>query len=168
MNLIEEYNLNTKAFVQFIKEIADDDFNKKPEQNTWSAAENVEHIIRSEFGTARLFNSDTKKEPNRDSESKIKEIKTRFTDRSKKLQAFGVVLPTDGKKNKEELIAKFLKSREMVIQLIKEQNPDEVCMKFAHPLFGYMTRKEWIHFNIVHANRHIHQIEALLTSLNKI
>ena len=56
MNLIEEYNLNTKAFVHFIKEIADDDFNKKPEQNTWSAAENVEHIIRSEFGTARLFN----------------------------------------------------------------------------------------------------------------
>ena len=168
MDLVKEYQTNTESFINFIENISDDLFNKKPNEDTWSAAENVEHIIRSEFGTARLFNASTKKEPSRDTKSKLEEIKTRFTDRSDKFQAFGVVLPTEGKKTKEELIEKFLRSREEVTKLIQEQDLDEVCMRFEHPLFGHMTRREWIHFNMVHTNRHKDQIEDLLVSLNKM
>tara|TARA_R110001599_G_scaffold1889_4_gene9906 strand:+ start:360916 stop:361422 length:507 start_codon:yes stop_codon:yes gene_type:complete len=168
MALAKIYRTNTESFIQFIESIPDELFDTKPDKNIWSAAENVEHIIRSEFGTARLFNSETKKEPGREYESKIEEIKTRFSDRSDKLQAFGVVLPTEEKKTKEELIEKFQRSREEVLKLIKQQDPDEVCMKFKHPLFGHMTRREWIHFNIVHTNRHKDQIEDLLVSLNKM
>jgi uncharacterized damage-inducible protein DinB len=168
MELVKKYQSNTEMFIKFIEGISDDIFNIKPDTNTWSAAENVEHIIRSEFGTARLFNSETKKESQRDTESKIEEIKTRFTDRTNKLQAFGVVLPTDGQKTKEELIEKFRRSREEVLKLIKVQDLDEVCMRFEHPLFGCMTRREWIHFNIVHTNRHKDQIEDLFVSLNKL
>ncbi|XWN37436.1 MAG: DinB family protein [Balneola sp.] len=166
MDLVEEYQSNTESFIKFIENISDDIFNKKTDKNTWSAAENVEHIIRSEFGTGRLFNASTKKDSSRDTEKKIQEIKSQFQDRTKKLQAFGVVLPTDSDKDKSDLLEKFKTSRKQVIDLIKVQDLDEVCTRFEHPLFGYMTRREWIHFNIVHTNRHKHQIQDLLDSLN--
>lgn len=168
MSLVEEYQSNTESFIKFIENISDDIFNKKPDNKTWSAAENVEHIIRSEFGTARLFNASTEKDPSRNTEKKIQKIKSQFRDRTKKLQAFGVVLPTDSDKDKNELLEKFKTSRAQVTELIKIQDLDEICTRFEHPLFGFMTRREWIHFNMVHTNRHKDQIEDLLVSLNKM
>ncbi|MFY0698261.1 MAG: DinB family protein [Balneola sp.] len=168
MNLVEEYQSNTETFIKFIENISDDIFNKKPDRNTWSAAENVEHIIRSEFGTARLFNASTEKDPSRNTERNIQKIRSQFRDRTKKLQAFGVVLPTNSDKDKDELLEKFKTSRTQVIELIKIQDPDEICTRFEHPLFGFMTRREWIHFNIVHTNRHIDQIKELVVNFSKI
>ncbi|MEQ9091626.1 MAG: DinB family protein [Balneola sp.] len=168
MSLAEEYQSNTESFIKFIENLSDDIFNKKPDKNTWSAAENVEHIIRSEFGTARLFNASTEKGPSRNTEERIQKIESLFRDRTKKLQAFGVVLPTDSDKDKSELLEKFKTSRTQVIELIKVQDPDEICTRFEHPLFGFMTRREWIHFNMVHSNRHIDQIQELVVNFSKI
>ncbi len=165
MDLLKAYEANTVSFIELIKKFPDSYFNSKPNDSTWSAAENVDHIIRSEFGTARLFNSGSKKDPTRDTEEKIKNIETQFLDRTQKFQAFGVVLPSDGEKSKNELIMKFQKSREQITELLQIQDLDEVCMRFEHPLFGHLTRREWIHFNIVHTKRHMAQIEALQNQL---
>lgn len=85
-----------------------------------------------------------------------------------KLQAFGVVLPTESDKDKSDLLEKFKASRAQVIELIKVQDLDEICTRFEHPLFGFMTRREWIHFNMVHTNRHIDQIKELVVNFSKI
>lgn len=161
MNLLKAYEENTDAFISLIQEFPESKFNNKPDESTWSAAENVDHIIRSEFGTARLFNAATEQDPDRNSDAMIQKIETQFLDRGKKLQAFGVVLPSDGEKSKEDLIERFRTSRSQVIKLIKTQNMDEICLKFEHPLFGHMTRREWVHFNITHTKRHMDQILEL-------
>ncbi len=168
MDLIKEYQANSESFIKLIQSTPDELFNIKFNEAIWSVAENVEHIIRSEFGTTRLFNSATEKDPKRDSEAKIKEMKSRFLDRSETLQAFGAVLPTQGNKSKEELLLKFKASRNQVIELIRTQDLDEICMRFEHPLFGHLTRREWIHFNIAHAERHMEQIRELLGNLHKL
>jgi len=167
MDLLKKYEANTASFIELIKDFPDSLFNSKPTENIWSAAENVDHIIRSEFGIARLFNGDTKKDPGRDINEKIENIESQFLDRSRKLQASGVVLPSDGEKSKSELIKKFESSRNQVLGLIKTQDLDEVCIRFEHPLFGHMTRREWVHFNIVHTQRHGKQISELKGQLNK-
>lgn len=168
MKLLKEYQTNTQSFIELIKDVPDKLFNTKLNKSTWSVAENIEHIIRSEFGTARLFTSATEEDLERNSEAKINEIRTRFLDRSENLQAFGVVLPTEGDKTKDELIQKFKASRAQVSELIETQNLDEICMRFEHPLFGHMTRWEWINFNIVHTERHMLQIKQLLENLSKM
>ena len=165
MDLIKEYQANSDSFIKLIQSVPDELFNTKSNEGIWSVAENVEHIIRSEFGTARLFNAATEKDPKRDSEAKIKEMKSRFLDRSETLQAFGAVLPTEGSKSKEELLQKFETSRKQVVELVKTQDLDEICMRFEHPLFGHLTRREWINFNIVHTQRHMDQIRELLENL---
>lgn len=90
MNLVEEYQSNTETFIKFIENISDDIFNKKPDKDTWSAAENVEHIIRSEFGTARLFTASTEKDPSRNTERNIQKIRSQFRDRTKNCRLLGL------------------------------------------------------------------------------
>lgn len=161
MDLAQNLRENTEAFVALVNTFSDKDFNKKPDENTWSAAENTEHIIRSEFGTPRLFSGKTEAVPDRDSVALINRIEKAFLNRDEKYRSFGVVNPTTGEKNKEELLKKFMKIREEALELIQHQNLDELCVKFEHPVFGYLTRREWVRFNIVHVNRHMMQMKEL-------
>lgn len=161
MDLVQKLEENTTIFIELVNSFLDEDFNKKPDDNTWSAAENVEHIVRAEFGTARLFAGKTEVVPDRDSKTIIANIEKGFLNRNNKYRSFGIVNPTPGKKDKNELLQKFVKNRKEVLELIKHQNLDELCLKFEHPVFGYLTRKEWVRFNIVHAKRHMMQMEEL-------
>ena len=161
MDLAQNLRENTEAFVTMVNTFSTDDFNKKPSVNAWSAAENTEHIIRSEFGTPRLFSGKTQAVTDRDSEAIIANIEKGFLNREEKYRSFGVVNPTPGKKDKDELLKKFIKMREEVLELILHQNLDELCLKFEHPVYGYLTRREWVRFNIVHAKRHMMQMEEL-------
>ena len=161
MDLVQNLKENTEAFIALVNTFSDKDFNKKPDDDTWSAAENTEHIIRSEFGTARLFSGETEAAPDRDSATLIADIEKAFLNREEKYRSFGVVNPTTGEKNKEELLKKFMEMRKEVLELIQHQNLDELCVKFEHPVYGYLTRREWVRFNIVHAKRHMMQMEEL-------
>ncbi len=163
-DLLRAFRANTKEFIELIKSIPDEYLNSKPDEETWSPAENVEHIIRSEFGTVRLFNGETDEDSDRNSERLIQKMETIFLNRDRKVKASGVVLPTNDEKDKDELIDKFKSSREKVTELIKSQDLDEVCKKYKHPVFGFLTRREWIHFNMVHAKRHSLQIKEVLQS----
>ncbi len=167
MRLADLLNTNTKQFTALVEGVPDELFNVKPDQDSWSVGENVEHIVRSEFGTARLFNGETKARPDRDSEKFIEEITQSFLDRSSKYRSFGVVNPTEGEKNKEELLNKFRSSRKEVAGLIQQQDADELCVKYEHPVYGFLTRREWIHFNVAHAQRHMMQIEEVLKQIMK-
>lgn len=165
MRLLDLLNTNTKKFIALIESVPDELFNIKPDQNTWSVRENVEHIVRAEFGTPRLFNGITESKPDRNSEQLIEEMTRSFLDRSSKYKSFAEVNPTDGEKKKEDLIANFKSTRDKVAELIKQQDPDELCVKYKHPIYGFLTRREWIHFNVVHAQRHMMQIEEVLAQI---
>ena len=165
MSLTERYRSNTEAFIQSFSHCSDEVFNKRPSSGGWSIGEVVEHIYRAEFGTTRLFSGETTLEEERDSEAKISYMYNRFLISDESLNAFGTVLPTDGEKNKEELIEKIQNNREAVIQLMDMHNLDELCLKFAHPLFGHLTKREWIEFNMIHVLRHMRQIERVLSEI---
>ena len=167
MLLTQRYRENTDNFIQSFIGISDELFVKKPNHGSWSIAEVVEHIYRAEFGTTRLFSGDVTLEPDRDSEAKIKEMHDRFLVSDKPLNAFGAVLPTGENNIKSELIEKIQNNREAVIQLMPAHNLDEVCLKFAHPIFGQLTKREWIEFNMIHVLRHMKQIERIKNELKK-
>jgi len=160
--LVSAYQTNTDEFVNLIESIPDEYFNSKPDEDIWSPAENVEHIIRSEFGIVRLFNGETSKPSDRNSEKLIQKMENIFLNRAQKVKATGVVLPTTDEKQKDELIEKFTSSRSKVTELLHTQDLDEICKKYKHPVFGFITRREWIHFNMVHAKRHSLQIKEVL------
>ncbi|MEQ8524792.1 DinB family protein [Gracilimonas sp.] len=165
MTLKEQLLNNTDVFINKINEFSETQFNVKPNTDSWSAAEVLEHVYRSEFGVPRLFIGETRKVMDRKPDALVAKMKARFLESDKKMKASGVILPTEGKKSKKELIEKFRINRQKIADLIDELPPDELCLKFEHPVFGLLTRMEWVHFNMIHSQRHMKQLERIQSGL---
>lgn len=165
MTLKEQLLNNTDAFINKINEFSEAQFNIKTSTDSWSAAEVLEHVYRSEFGIPRLFTSETREVTGRQPDAYVAQMKKRFLESDKKMKASGVILPTEGEKSQESLIKKFRANRNTIADLIEEFPPEELCLKFEHPIFGLLTRMEWVHFNMIHSQRHMKQLERIQSQL---
>lgn len=165
MTLKEQLLNNTDTFIDKINEFSDEQFNLKPAPDSWSASEVLEHVYRSEFGIPRLFTGETKEITDRKPDAFVPKMKDRFLKSDKKMKASGVILPTEGNKSKNVLIEKFRNNRKEIGDLIDELSPEKLCLKYEHPVFGLLTRMEWVHFNIIHCQRHIKQLERIKSQL---
>ncbi|MEX2478077.1 MAG: DinB family protein [Gracilimonas sp.] len=166
MNLKNRLLENTEVLLNSVRQLSDSKLNYKLDEQNWSVAEIVEHLYRSEYGIPRLFNGETQKEIDRAPDAYVDEMRKKFLESDKKMKASGVILPTEGKKSKETLISKFQENREIIADLIDKFAPNELCLSFKHPIFGYLTRLEWIHFNIIHIERHLGQIKRVISQLD--
>ena len=160
MDLFNQYLENLRSFISSFEDLSEKNFNTKPGADSWSVTEVVEHIYRTELASTQILKSETRASDH-DTEAKIKEISLKFIDRSKKLTAFGPIVPKGNMNSSDELIQKISNNRENQIASLQSLDMDGLCLMFEHPLFGYMTRKEWILFNSTHASRHKAQIEEI-------
>lgn len=156
---------NTDEFIRRIREYPDELFNKKPDEDRWSASEIAEHIYRSEFGISRLFAGDRK--PNDGSGRRIssEKMKAAMLNTDKKVKASGPILPKGTFKNKTDLIDTFKKNREHILDAYSQIDPEEICLNFEHPMFGHLTAAEWLEFAAYHTQRHMIQMEETLSRL---
>lgn len=165
MDIKEQLNKNTEALLSKIGEITEDQFHTKPDEETWSPAQVLEHLYRSEFGIPKLFTGEAKSDPNRDSEAIIEKMREQLLKSDQKLKAKGVILPGSEKILKEVLTSNFRSLRGKIAVMADEFDGKEVCTAFEHPVYGYLTREEWLYFNIFHTQRHIGQIDRILQRL---
>lgn len=165
--LFDLFKSNTRVFTDAVRSFPASFFYTQPDAHIWSAAQITEHVYRAEFGTIRLFQGPTEVLTDRVPDSKFENLKTWCQDRETKVQAFGPILPSGKDLEREELLSKFNESRERLLELAHQQNLDELCTRYDHPVFGFMTRKEWLYFNILHANRHLHQLDEVKESISK-
>lgn len=166
MDLKNKLKENTELLIETVTEVFESKFNLQPEEGSCSVAQVVEHLYRSEFGIPKLFQGETQKDIDRASDAYIEQMRKQFLESDRKMEASGVILPTEEEKSKEELTAKFELNRTKITELIGKLDEDELCLSFKHPIFGYLTRKEWAHFNIIHTKRHLGQIQSILSKLD--
>jgi uncharacterized damage-inducible protein DinB len=161
MDIKQRLDENTSELAELVAQFPDTGFNQKPNEESWSAAEVIEHLFRTEFGTGRVLTGETKITKDRDSDAVLAKIKKVALNRDDKLTASGPILPTGGEKSKKELLGKFRQNREKVKELMTGLDLDELCLAFEHPIFGTLTRREWLEFNMMHTQRHMAQIEQI-------
>jgi len=151
---------STRELLKSISEFPEEHFNTKPAAGGWTAGQVAEHLIKVEAGTLRLFTGETKT-CERDPEEKLNNIRNRTSDFDEKINAVSSTVPDDKPKDKEKVLDKLQDTRQRLIGMIELHNLSEEITGFAHPLFGSLTRMEWIYFNIYHAKRHLHQIKDI-------
>lgn len=157
---------STRELLQVISQFPEEDFNTKPLGGGWTAGQVAEHLIKVETGTNRLFTGETKI-CDRDPEEKINNIRNRLTDFETKINAMDTIVPDDNPKNKDDVLDKLQDIRQRLTGMIELHDLSELITGFAHPLFGSLTRIEWIYFNIYHAERHLEQIKSLSKRIPK-
>lgn len=152
---------STRQLLSTVQAVPEADFNRQPAKGRWSAGQIAEHLIRVEVGTLRFFTG-ANRAPGRDPEAKVEELRRKLLNREQKLTAYGPIVPDDRPKQKQAVLAKLQDTRQRLTGLIELEDMSRVLTDFDHPLFGPLSRAEWIWFIIFHSARHRQQLRELL------
>lgn len=141
-----------------------DQFNKIPFENSWTAAQVADHIFKSETGIPAVLKGKSK-QALREPDEKVEQIKSIFLNYDLKMKSPDSVLPSNEKQDKEDLSARLKSNREEIVRLAGSINLEDVFYDFEFPGIGALTGTEWLTFAICHTKRHTHQMKNIANKL---
>jgi len=156
----------TKELKESLSSFNEEQINISPAEESWTAGQVAEHVLKSESGLSRILTGKTGP-TNRRPDEKNDLIESIFLDFSTKMKSPDFIIPSDGPHNKELLIQNMSNNRKNLIGLVRDLDLSPTCYDFALPGMGEFTRLEWLCFIISHSTRHIRQlknIKALISS----
>ncbi len=158
--LIQDSNHNIEYLAECLSDISDAQSKRIPKEGKWCIHQILEHLYITETAVFELC-AVQGKHTVRSPFEKIISIRNYFGDHSKEYTSMDMLVPCDSDKTCADFLDHIKKIR---VQLIEEDETrawSEEYTAFKHPLTGYMTRYEWVYFNIYHIDRHTHQIRSL-------
>jgi uncharacterized damage-inducible protein DinB len=158
------FDSNSKAVIDRLTDFDTDYLNRKPNSAIWSLAQVVDHLTRTDAVMTRVIRG-TSQPADRDPAEKVEQIRTRFSDLEQKFSAFGMLLPGNEALEADDVRKRFYDARQALKTALVETKADEICTRFAHPLFGPLTRTEWAWFTIIHTERHLVQFGRIQSML---
>lgn len=138
--------------------------NTVPFQGSWTAAQVNEHLLKSDHGLLEVAHYKTEK-TERAPDEKIPAIKSIFLDFSTKYQSPDSVFPGNAPQIKEEMLNQMKGTQAALVRVAETLDLSETCSLFEFPGLGYLTRMEWLYFNLYHSQRHLRQLGNILKSL---
>ena len=140
---------------------SNEDFNMRLNDDQWTAAEIIEHLLLVETSVNKQFGGPSGV-TQREVDKKVEIVKNLFEDDRRQYDSPAVFIPSKGEKNKMEMLEKLLEERRQLALLASRFDLTETLLAFKHPYLGAFTRYEWIYFVILHSNRHLLQLKKIL------
>ena len=157
--VLTDFEQTTNEFVSTLSSFSEDDFNTKPADGGWSAAQVGQHMnLRHKMG--ELLNG-TVEDVDRDSALNIPQIKKDMLNFEIKMQSPELVRPEDKKYDKAQLTSSLNAKMEDTKEAIKTLDLGKACTDFVLPNSVPFTRLEWVYFIVYHTQRHTHQLQKL-------
>ncbi|MFM9945139.1 MAG: DinB family protein [Bacteroidia bacterium] len=157
--LLKNLIIETDNITAFLNSIDDEKANTRRLAGDWSVMECMEHIFISEKAIYKLLNSpelftdapSTKHE-------KIEEYKTG------KFEAPVHTLPKGRFSTLAEIKEAFITLRVQMENYIIHELPKAGHETYPHPILGPITKIQWFEFVIEHNQRHLLQMEKVLSN----
>lgn len=135
--------------------------NTTPFKGSWSAAQLVRHVTKSNRAIAQGLEM-AGKPALRDPGEGIAKIKNMFLDFETKYQSPEFIVPENIHFERARIIAALQNSIE---QLVKARDNVELTEMINLPIFGDVTKLELLYFVLYHTQRHNHQLHKILKAL---
>lgn len=161
VELLQEFEAVTKAYIDLVAALSQDEMNTVPFTGSWTAAQVTEHLCKSDNAMIQALNGPVQP-TNRPPDEYINNLRAIFLDYSTKLPAPEFIIPSPGTHDKESLIDAFKAGREQIGIAIKTLDLSATCHM---PVFGKPTRLELIAFVIFHTQRHTNQVKHISEKL---
>lgn len=162
MNIInyDELFVTRKQLIEEISSLSHEEFNQRPGTDVWSIAQVAHHLYLVEdiFVKAIAYGL------NKVEDSKTDQINIEgILDRTKKLNAPEMVIPSAESFDVEQIINLLNQSRNKLLTLLDTiKDPSLLVEKSGtHPAFGKMPLNQWIDFIYLHEQRHIQQMNEI-------
>jgi hypothetical protein len=161
---ITQLHASRKMFIEALAPVSTAQWNFKPAPDRWSVGEIAEHIALSEDMIYSLITEEIVKspaDPGKKAAPPVTDayVHERDLDRSHKAKAPEYLIPTHRWKDKEELLAVFLKSRGRSIAYLQDTREDLV--HFQPSPIGTLDAFQWFLFMSSHTGRHLKQMEEV-------
>jgi hypothetical protein len=159
-SLTTELQKNVEALTKELSRFNYEDFNRVPATGGWTPGQIAEHLLI--FDIRALTTLSGKTQPvDRDPQELFPAILARLTNREHKSDAPPFLIPTDTSKDPAALTDKLIAARRNLIQFVTEHNMDLLLPDMPHRFFGPMTGNEWMQLIILHAKRHLLQLQDI-------
>lgn len=162
--VLERLDRIRQTLLKGIEGITDQELNDRTE-GSWSISEVLEHLYLTEVVVAKQVAKSLREESQPAAEKPVHLT----AQRGKQVAAPEVLIPKDEVRTLEEIIIKLENSRKALLYVIEHAKPEvDWTQKSAkHLAFGWLSLKQWIEFLGYHEQRHIQQIEEILSGLKR-
>lgn len=158
--LFTQFNKLGEDLLQLLSSLSQEELNLLPFDNSWTAGQLGEHLYKS-YAVVDTLNGSVRP-ADRPADEKVEQITTLFLNFNIRMESPEGILPRRGTIEKEWLLASLKERISQLKAVIRHKDLTEICLDFIIPEYGEFTRLEWIHFNIVHTQRHIHQLKNII------
>ncbi|MDN4494622.1 DinB family protein [Ureibacillus aquaedulcis] len=160
-------NLNAvrEELLKSVSSLTDEQLNEVVEEGSWSIAQILEHLYIMELNVVRQIRLALNQEEYDEPGSFPLHV---VADRTKKISAPEILIPSNNFLTSEELREKLSASRAFLEKIAHHHSEEELNQKtFAHRRFGVLTLSQWISLVGYHEQRHIGQVEEIKKALTK-
>ncbi len=160
------YGLEEKRqeVLNFTADVSDEEAQIRPDEESWSMLEVLEHLYLMEQLVVYQINQAIKQGDQRTTSDKPLH-KTR--NRNYKVTAPEAVQPTGEISSIAEAESSLEKTREATLFLVHNKDKETLRNRtFPHPSFGDMNLEQWIEFIGWHELRHLDQLKEIRRNLN--
>lgn len=164
--LLKEAKNTFKDFDNSLSRFSKEILNEKPFEGSWSAGQVAEHITKSNEGILHALLHGKIKTTERAFDQEVKSIIDIFSSQEK-MQSAKHLEPTQKTHHLDLLNSILDRQKLMLIETIKVKDLHNIIPELPFPPNpDGLTRNEWIHLLIVHANRHKNQIDNIYSLLS--
>lgn len=160
---IEKNNEIRATLFQKVDTLTDEQFNQKPDSNSWSPKEIIEHLIKMERTITKGIKAELANPQSSKAKKKPIQISTlRFI----KVKAPGHTVPTPDYETKDKMKALLHETRMELLSVYATNNLHDLRSKsLKHPIFGKVPLIQWFPFVGLHEKRHLKQLEKTIEKL---
>jgi hypothetical protein len=162
--LKEEAHCPFNEFIQLLSSVSEDRLNAIPFENSWTAAQVGDHVVKFLSGVTQIKNLPTEKTM-RHCNDFTEPLKMMFLNFNIKMKAPDFVYPDKQPLRKDLLIEKLLLVTKEILHLIMKENLSLLCKGAEFPSIGELTRLEWVYSGTYHTQRHTHQLKNVIHHL---
>ena len=163
--LVELLQTSQAETLRLIEDVGEEDWLERPDPDSWSVGEVVEHLVLAETGLRRtvaaLLASEPDPEWSQREASGAEGLVALAEDRSQKFQAPDAIQPS-GKLSRAQTIAAFLAGRAESIQYVLETRDPLAAHSAMAPIGEPLDGKGWLGILGAHNLRHNAQIKEIL------
>ncbi len=160
--VVNQYKTLSDQYTKILESLTEKELNTIPFAKSWTAAQVVNHITKAN-DSGFLFSDGNK--PERAIDERVLELKNILSDYELKMESPDFILPDKRKFTKKESIEGIQKVFNELIIHIENTELSEL-INHDSPL-GSITKWEIANFIVFHSQRHLYQIEKIVTSLKK-
>tara|TARA_R110002020_G_scaffold114593_4_gene263660 strand:- start:55028 stop:55540 length:513 start_codon:yes stop_codon:yes gene_type:complete len=161
--LLYKFDTVTQELCRLLQPLDEAELNRAPFKDSWTAGQVGDHLYRS-YEVSAILNGNV--EPTqRPADQKLREVENLFLDFTVKMESPREILPSKSPIDKDSLLSSLQRRIAEQRDVILHKDLSMTCLDYAIPGYGPFTRWEWIGFNIVHTQRHLHQLGNVIGAL---